>query len=191
MLLIASTVAIIVAIVALLYVITAKDDDKKGDGCPSQEQANTNIRQWMYKETNRDILRQMISQKIHAKASDLEDQIRQCLLTHHLPKFLDAHLLELIGDLQSIKACDTAHADKLQTEITQYVSSWVDKVYSLLLHRCRCNQIDGDLPLAILPYGDDDSLDASREMSTFAFVQKRDPVSACVRRQFLKEVYAK
>ena len=191
MLLISTTVAILAAIVALFYVSRRDGETDKADGCPTQEQAKTNIRQWMYTETNRDILRQMISKKIHAKASDLDDQVRDCLLTHHLPKFLDAHLLELIGDLQSIKSCDTAHTDKLQTEITQYTSSWVDKVYNLLLHRCRCKQFDGDLPLAIVPYGDDDSLDASREMSTFAFMQQTDPVSDCVRQQYLKEVYDK
>ena len=107
MLLISTTVAIIVAVTALLY-ISRRDgetDKATADGCPTQEQAKTNIQQWMYRETNRDSLRQMISQKIHAKANDLDDQVRECLLTHHLPKFLDAHLLELIGDLQSIKAC--------------------------------------------------------------------------------------
>lgn len=193
MLWIPSAIAIIVVILVMLYYVErdSKNEADKPDGCPTQEQGMTNIRQWMDRQSNRDMLRTMISTKIHVKASDLDEQVRECLLTHHLPEFLDAHLIELVKSLQSIKACDTAQVDKLGTEIRQYVGAWVDKVYNLLLHRCRCKQFDGDIPLAIMPYGDDDSLDATREMSHFAFMQKTDAMSDCVRRQFLKEVYGK
>ena len=40
-----------------------------------------------------------------------------------------------------------------------------------------------------MPYGEDDSVELGREMSNFAYMEKTDSVSACLRDQYMAQVY--
>jgi hypothetical protein len=165
------------------------NNTKKNTKCPTPAEAKENIQMWLNKEANRAALKKMVATKIHTLAAELESNVRECLLTHHLPAFLDAHLITLLKDLEKIPICDTIDSAKMMPEISHYESIWVDQVYNLLLHRCRCQQFDGHLDLAIMPYGDDDSADSSREMSLLDYNEHTNPLNKCVRQRYMKEVY--
>ena len=132
-------------------------------------------------------LKKLVTNRIHELAVHMDKVTRECLLAHYLPAFVEAQIPDLVGKLSLITEC--TDKSQVETSVHQVMQGWIDSLWTALLHRCKCNQALGNLPIGIMPYPNDDSLDASREMQVADYMTQVPKALECAQADYLAEVY--
>ena len=164
--------------------LATEDPDPAGPPAPD---CHSTVRCWFGDHSNKQRLHDLLAEDMKSKMDSMDQITQDCILSHDISKFVDSSLPELVDEFAKLQDCQTLSKDEMSKLVTQKVSVWSDQIIALLVHRCRLCQLDGNLPLAIMQYPDDDSLDAEREMQP-NYQTATNSFSGCVRAEFLKSV---
>lgn len=148
---------------------------------------NAQVKRFLGRQGSLIELKELVTARVHELVVDMDKVTRECVLSHYLPAFVEAQVPDLVAKLDLITEC----TDKLQVEsrVREATQGWVDALWTLLLHRCKCDQALGSMPGGVMAYPLNDGLDASRGMQLAEYMLQVPRALDCAQADYLAEVY--